>query len=1465
MGALITSRPVRRVLKWGALATAALVGLLLAILIVFSGRAEDQQSTLAKLISQMLSSKTSVVSIGSVEGPLSSNTTIRNVAISDKQGVWLKVDRVRLVWSRLALLRRRLDVDSLEIGNLEILRKPVSPPGDKAPASNEPILPELPVKVEVKSFKLGELSLGRELAGLAMKLTASGNLKLGAPSEGLDVRLAVNRLDGDGATKVNLQFVPKGEQLSLNIEHKEASGGIVSTLASIPGQPAVSLTLKGSGPLDRFAADLDFDAGERIGAKGKATLMRAGTARRLQLDIDSRVEGLLPPIAAGIFAGTTTVKGDALLGDDGSVALAGFRLASQLAELTMSGKLESNKEFDFNVLARALANDNGETRRGAVRIGKLTFTTRARGTFDKPVVEGSFEARNYSSPAGGLTSAQADFSVKPASGGKLAIVADADIKGFRSPQKGLAAAVGEAVRATVRASVDDKGRVDIAQSRIASPVYDVNYTGSIDAGKISGNITGSLFNLAAMSQLAGRDLKGRAQLNADLAGDTKKQTWDIGLRSQATGLSLGDATLNRIAGGALAFKGRVKASPDVLALENVSAIGRGFEARANGSIARHAEATSASISPPQGGVVGGLVGTLADKLEGLAFEVAFADARRIDPRLRGAAQVFGRLTGVLDNPDGVVELRAAQMSAAGKPIRDLSVRVEGKRLLGMLEGKLSASGQVDGRPLRGAGLISKRADGGWEIANLDAGLGTARIAGEASIASSGLTSGNLSVKAPDLNHLSAVLLTTVRGSLDADIRMTAVDGKQNASVKALARGIVYQTTRIGSAQADLTARDVLTRPSLAGNLHASQLRFAGESIGRLDVTASGSGSETGFVARATGGTVSFSTSGALRNGAPVSVYLKSLTAVRRGIRIALASPSTLQLVEGGVRTKSLTLVSSGGRIAISGLAGWRLDLKAAITNLPLSIAKAANPRLNLSGRLRANADIKGSVANPRGSYSIAIAGLATPETRSAGVPRLNVNVSGLLQGKRATIKGDVRGGSRIGLRLDGAVPLDNRGPLALGVSGTIDAALANASLAGSGQRVTGKLALNMRIGGSAARPAISGSGTLSGGTFRDPLQGVSLTNVNGRFSGRGDKLTIDSLAASTAKGGRIGVSGAIGVNPANGFPANLHITAAKAQLVSNEIMTLVAGLNLYVTGPLTNGPVLRGQVSVRSLNVDIPTRLPASAAPLRGAKHIAPPAQTRARLKALAAARRAAARRKRARAAGPRIDIRIDAPNQVFVCGRGIDAELGGSLKVAGTMNAPVANGGFEIRRGRIDLLTQRIEFTRGKLTFLGDIIPDLDFVASTSASGVTASINISGKADNPKISFSSEPVMASDEVMSYLLFKKAAASLKPFEAVQLAAAVATLTGNGGPGILEKARRALGVDTLDVSAGGPNGPSVGASRYISRRISVGVKAGTTPANSAATVKVDLSRRIKLLGSAAGDGNSSVGIGTEIEY
>ena len=119
---------------------------------------EEDKGVLANLISRALSSPGMSVSIGAVNGVLSSDATISDIVISDRQGPWLKVDKARLVWNRLALFSRRLEVDQLTIGRLELLRRPLpsdTPPPDTG--AQQPILPELPVKVLIKQFGVQEL------------------------------------------------------------------------------------------------------------------------------------------------------------------------------------------------------------------------------------------------------------------------------------------------------------------------------------------------------------------------------------------------------------------------------------------------------------------------------------------------------------------------------------------------------------------------------------------------------------------------------------------------------------------------------------------------------------------------------------------------------------------------------------------------------------------------------------------------------------------------------------------------------------------------------------------------------------------------------------------------------------------------------------------------------------------------------------------------------------------------------------------------------------------------------------------------------------------------------------------------------------------------------------------------------------------------------------------------------------
>ena len=173
--------------------------------------AEDgDKSVLGGLLSRALSTPSSRVAIGAIDGALSSDAIIRDVAISDRDGVWLKLDRARIVWRRLALLSGRLEVDSLEIGHLDVLRRPIPGPPPPEAKPDGRLLPDLPVKVEIKGFKLAELTLGEAVAGQPARLSAEGRAKLGAASEGLDLQARALRLDAPGRFLLSLLFVPSG-------------------------------------------------------------------------------------------------------------------------------------------------------------------------------------------------------------------------------------------------------------------------------------------------------------------------------------------------------------------------------------------------------------------------------------------------------------------------------------------------------------------------------------------------------------------------------------------------------------------------------------------------------------------------------------------------------------------------------------------------------------------------------------------------------------------------------------------------------------------------------------------------------------------------------------------------------------------------------------------------------------------------------------------------------------------------------------------------------------------------------------------------------------------------------------------------------------------------------------------------------------------------------------------------------
>ncbi len=1429
-----------------ALFTVLLAGGILALghLAGFAQNAQTDRGIVADLISKALSSDTSQVSIGEVNGALSSDVEIRDIVLSDRDGAWLRLDRLRLVWTRSALLLRRLDVDRLEIGKLEILRRPAPQPTGTAPPSDGPILPELPLKVILRAFQLNELVLGEPVIGVAARLGATGAARLGPPNEGLDLKFEARRLDMGGTFNVDLSFVPESTRLRLAAKLDEPAGGLISKAAGLPGKPPVKLDLNGDGPLDSFRSNLTFTAGPTIGAEGSATVDRTGSERQLALALDARIEGLMPAPAAPVFAGSTKLDGTVGFADDGGIDIRNLALVSALARLDVLGRYNPDKTLDLHVTAASRPNAGGRTVASGTEIGKLAFDATIRGPVAGPTVAARLDAQDARLPIGQFGKVGLTFNATPSGSigdaeTRIVLTSDGEATGIALADKALARAVGDKVTFTLRGTGNDDATADFETLRLALAGMELDYNGKLGQARVLGQLKAVLPDLSRLSGLAQRPLGGRAQIIADLDATPKANNYTAALDGKAERLATGDAVVDRLLAGSLTLGGKVSARRGDYTFSGLKVAGQ------------HATFTAD--------------GPLGQNASNLKLALALPDLKRADPRLSGRADVDAEITGPLKQLDAKARIALANATALARPIPRLAIDAVVKDLQGALDSHITLSGEVDAKPATGTIALNRQPDDGWNLSQLALAIGSVRVDGAVTLDPSSRAAGRLTLAARNLDDLSALALTKFGGQLDADITLTTPEGRQNIDLTARGSRLAGPSVAIDKLDATIGAKDIYGHPMLDAAIAIDRAFAAGETISTIRFDSKGAPDASAFTLSANARGFALKGAGKLVPGEPLKLEIASFDARRDGRAITLANPATFSFPASGVEIAGLALAIDHGRVTLDGKAGDTLDLRFAARDVPLSAARIAAPGLDLSGTLNAQAQIQGRPDALSGPWSVKIARLATAETRQAGLPPVEIAGQGAFKGDATSVEATINAGRGASLSLRGTAPLNATGALSLAAQGRVDAALANTMLAVNGQRLTGAFAIDMRAEGTPSAPRLSGNATLSNGSFTDALQGIRLADMRARIAASGDNLTIESASARTPNGGTISASGQVKVDPTAGFPGTIRIQGNRAQLLSSGLVTAVAGLDLDISGPLAQRPRIGGRIDIDSLEVSVPDRLPASLRPVDGIKHVHAKGTAAARLAAARKARQARARKGRA---GPAFDaalaLTVSAPNRVFIRGRGIDAELGGEIRVGGTLAAPALDGGFELRRGRLNVLTQRLDFSRGRLTFAGGLIPQLDFVAETRAADVTAKIIVSGPADQPAFAFTSEPQLPQDEVLSRLLFARASGSLSPFQAVQLAQAAAQFAGGGGDDTFERLRKSLGVDNLDIQMG-EGGPTVGASRYISDNVSVGVKVGTKPEDSGVSVGIDLTKRLKLQAETGADGSAAVGLGAEWEY
>jgi translocation and assembly module TamB len=227
-----------------------------------------------------------------------------------------------------------------------------------------------------------------------------------------------------------------------------------------------------------------------------------------------------------------------------------------------------------------------------------------------------------------------------------------------------------------------------------------------------------------------------------------------------------------------------------------------------------------------------------------------------------------------------------------------------------------------------------------------------------------------------------------------------------------------------------------------------------------------------------------------------------------------------------------------------------------------------------------------------------------------------------------------------------------------------------------------------------------------------------------------------------------------------------------------------------------------------------------------------------------------------------RLRLNINAPNQIFVRGRGLDAELGGSLGLTGSLDNIIPLGSFTLRRGRLSILGQRIDLEEGTITLAGDLDPLLDFLATTDTGDTIASISLQGTPSNLQVSFSSNPELPEAEVLAQIIFGRNLTDLSPAQVVRLASIASELTGGNSPSLIDTLRAGTGLDDVDVVQDDDGNAAVKAGKYISDNVYLGVQAGK---ETEATINLDITDSLTATGSVDTEGNSKLGIFFEKDY
>ena len=337
------SRPRRRAVRIFALLLTALL-LTVAAGGAFLMTSAGRSFVLARAIPILSQSLDQTIHIKKTGGVWPRDIDLIGVTVSDTKGIWLEIDHLHLTWRPFALLRGRINIDSLRAGDVHLVRLPA---GQPEPPATPPSRPDLNAirhtldDVQVDDLTIDALRVESDVFGNPATIAVKATLK--AEESVPTLTIILDRRDAPGTAGATLKLGDNTVSLSARV----AIAGIdLDAGAAMSGESeALSGSVRGSCGGGAFC--VKWASGSIGAVTGEATL--GGTRAKPRADVAFHIAdlkdtgrsldkldgvlGLIPDIESqtlrldgrGTLGGLkrTVPEAGTVLGNDGAWSLSG--------------------------------------------------------------------------------------------------------------------------------------------------------------------------------------------------------------------------------------------------------------------------------------------------------------------------------------------------------------------------------------------------------------------------------------------------------------------------------------------------------------------------------------------------------------------------------------------------------------------------------------------------------------------------------------------------------------------------------------------------------------------------------------------------------------------------------------------------------------------------------------------------------------------------------------------------------------------------------------------------------------------------------------------------------------------------------------------------------------------------------------------------------------------------------------